>query len=119
MACFNAYAEQFNADNAAAIGTGEVGAIEASSVGFIEKASGIKARFMMEKEGILDPRRRVSRIAERADCGASDIDIDIDMVLGCVVLLKVWKSIRVNGMRQLTMFVFLAGAPSKRMHAPC
>jgi beta-ketodecanoyl-[acyl-carrier-protein] synthase len=36
-------------------------------VGFIEKASGIKSRYVMEKEGILDPKRMVSRIAERAD----------------------------------------------------
>jgi beta-ketodecanoyl-[acyl-carrier-protein] synthase len=64
---FNAYAEQFNADNAAAIEAGELAAIEASSAGFIEKASGIKSRFVMEKEGILDPARMTARIAERPD----------------------------------------------------
>lgn len=67
VACFNAYAEQFNADNADAIEAGTVTALEASSVAFIEKASGIKSRYVMEKEGILDPKRMVSRIAERAD----------------------------------------------------
>jgi beta-ketodecanoyl-[acyl-carrier-protein] synthase len=67
VASFNAYAERFNADNGAAIAAGEVAAIEASSTGFIEKASGIKSRFVMEKEGILDPARMVSRIPERAD----------------------------------------------------
>jgi beta-ketodecanoyl-[acyl-carrier-protein] synthase len=67
VACFNAYAEQFNADNAAAIEAGTVTALEGSSVAFIEKASGIKSRYVMEKEGILDPKRMVSRIAERAD----------------------------------------------------
>ena len=67
VACFNAYAAQFNAEHDAAIAAGSVRAIEASSVGFIEKASGIKARFVMEKAGILDPLRMVSRIAERAD----------------------------------------------------
>jgi len=67
VACFNAYVEQFNAGNAAAIEAGTVTALEPSSVGFIEKASGIKARYVMEKEGILDPKRMVSRIAERAD----------------------------------------------------
>jgi beta-ketodecanoyl-[acyl-carrier-protein] synthase len=65
--CFNAYVEQFNADNAAAIADGSVTALEGSSVGFIEKASGIKARYVMEKEGILDPKRMVPRIAERPD----------------------------------------------------
>src|ERR1700741_3279346 len=67
VACFNAYAEKFNADNADAIAAGTVTALEMSSVGFIEKASGIKSRFVMEKTGILDPERMVSRIPERAD----------------------------------------------------
>ncbi|MES2262984.1 MAG: beta-ketoacyl-ACP synthase III [Pseudomonadota bacterium] len=67
VACFNAYAEQFNADNAAAIAGGTVTAIELSSTGFIEKASGIKARYVMEKSGVLDPQRMVPKIAERAD----------------------------------------------------
>mgnify|MGYP002129674247 CR=1 FL=1 len=64
---FNTYVQQFNADNAAAIAEGTVTALEMSSVAFIEKASGIKSRFVMEKDGILDPARMVSRIAERGD----------------------------------------------------
>ena len=36
-----------------------------SSVGFIEKASGIKSRFVMDKAGILDPKRMAPRIPER------------------------------------------------------
>jgi len=67
VACFNAYVEKFNTDNAAAIAAGTVTALEPSSTAFIEKASGIKSRFVMEKEGILDPNRMVSRIAERPD----------------------------------------------------
>ena len=67
VACFNAYVEKFNADNAAAIAAGTVTALEPSSTAFIEKASGIKSRYVMEKEGILDPNRIVSRIAERPD----------------------------------------------------
>ena len=67
VACFNQYAEQFNGEHAAAIEAGDVKAIEASSAAFIEKASGIKARYVMEKDGILDPARMVSRIAERGD----------------------------------------------------
>jgi beta-ketodecanoyl-[acyl-carrier-protein] synthase len=67
VTAFNAYAEQFNADNAQAIAAGDVAAIEGSSAGFIEKASGIKSRYVMEKEGILDPARMTARIAERAD----------------------------------------------------
>ena len=64
---FNAYAEKVNADNADASAAGEVTALDLSSVAFIEKASGIKSRYVMEKEGILDPARMVSRIPERGD----------------------------------------------------
>ncbi len=65
--CFNAYVEQFNQENAAQIASGAMTALEASSVGFIEKASGIKARFVVEKDGILDPKRMVPNIPERPD----------------------------------------------------
>jgi beta-ketodecanoyl-[acyl-carrier-protein] synthase len=67
VVAFNAYAAQYNADNAAAIAAGELVAIEASSAGFIEKASGIKSRFVMEKDGILEPARMTARIPERGD----------------------------------------------------
>ena len=62
---FNAYVRQFNADNSAAIARGEMEALGESSVGFIEKASGIKSRFVMDKAGILDPKRMTPRIPER------------------------------------------------------
>ena len=52
---FNAYVERFNATNAQAIEAGEVAALTPSSVEFIEKASGIKSRFVMDKSGLVDP----------------------------------------------------------------
>lgn len=64
---FNTYVEQFNHANADQIASGDVAALEASSVGFIVKASGIKSRFVVEKEGILDPARMVPHIPERGD----------------------------------------------------
>jgi beta-ketodecanoyl-[acyl-carrier-protein] synthase len=64
---FNAYVQLFNADNAAAIARGEVDALSESSSGFIEKASGIKSRFVMDKAGILDPQRMAPRIPERSN----------------------------------------------------
>jgi beta-ketodecanoyl-[acyl-carrier-protein] synthase len=67
VVAFNAYAELFNAEHADAIAAGTVTALEASSAGFIEKASGIKSRYVMEKSGILDPTRMTARIPERAD----------------------------------------------------
>ena len=65
VASFNAYVQQFNADNAAAIERGEVEALSESNSAFIEKASGIKSRFVIDKQGILDPQRMVPFIPER------------------------------------------------------
>jgi len=67
VASFNRYVELFNNANAAAIEAGEVEALEPSSAEFIEKASGIKQRYVLDKEGILDPERMKPRIAERGD----------------------------------------------------
>lgn len=55
VASFNQYVDLFNTEHAAAIAAGEVVALEYSSCEFIEKASGIKARHVLYKEGILDP----------------------------------------------------------------
>ncbi len=54
---YNAYVNQFNAENAAAIEAGEISALPLSSSEFIEKASGIKARYAMHKDGMLDTGR--------------------------------------------------------------
>jgi len=67
ITCFNQYVRQFNADNASAIAAGDVVALDESSVEFIEKASGIKSRHVVEKTGILDPLRMVPHIPERPD----------------------------------------------------
>src|SRR5471030_4686 len=52
---FNAYAEAHNTTHAEAIARGDQMAMVGSSVEFIEKASGIKQRYVIEKEGVLDP----------------------------------------------------------------
>ena len=62
---FNRYVELYNGEHAAAIEAGEVAALTPSSVEFIEKASGIKARFVVNKDGILDPTIMAPRIPER------------------------------------------------------
>jgi beta-ketodecanoyl-[acyl-carrier-protein] synthase len=64
---FNAYADLQNAEHAAAIGAGERVALTHSSVEFIEKASGIKQRYVIEKSGVLDPTRMYPRFTERPD----------------------------------------------------
>jgi beta-ketodecanoyl-[acyl-carrier-protein] synthase len=62
---FNSYAALFNAENADAIAAGEVTELQPSSVGFVEKASGIKSRYVMNKSGVIDPRIMRPAIAER------------------------------------------------------
>jgi len=62
---FNAYVELFNEENKEAIAAGDVEALEGSSTGFIFKASGIKSRYVMNKEGVLDPKRLAPIIPER------------------------------------------------------
>ncbi|MCE0505248.1 beta-ketoacyl-ACP synthase III [Roseivivax sp. GX 12232] len=64
---FNAHAERFNAAHAEKIAAGEVAAKPQSSAEFIFSASGIERRYVMEKDGVLDPDRMYPRLAERAD----------------------------------------------------
>jgi beta-ketodecanoyl-[acyl-carrier-protein] synthase len=64
---FNRYVELHNARHAEAIERGDEVALQPSSAEFIEKASGIRSRYILDKDGILDPERMVPRIAERAD----------------------------------------------------
>ena len=65
VAAFNAYVARYNAENAAAIASGAITALEPSSAEFIEKASGIKSRFVMDKAGILDVARMAPRLPAR------------------------------------------------------
>ncbi|MBK7614154.1 MAG: beta-ketoacyl-ACP synthase III [Vitreoscilla sp.] len=64
---FNAYAALQNEKNATAIAAGEITAMTPSSVEFIEKASGIRQRYVLDKAGVLDPTRMYPRFAERPD----------------------------------------------------
>lgn len=65
VASFNAYVELYNSEHADAIAAGEIPALQPSSAEFVEKASGIKSRYVMNKDGILDPRRMVPRLPDR------------------------------------------------------
>ena len=64
---YNAYTDLYNTRHAAAIAAGEATALTPSSVEFIEKASGIKQRYVIEKIGVLDPTRMYPRFKERPD----------------------------------------------------
>ncbi len=67
VTAFNSYAAAQNAGHAEEIAAGTRLALQESSVEFIEKASGIRQRHVMEKDGVLDPERMFPRIAPRAD----------------------------------------------------
>ena len=64
---FNRYTELFNQRHAAEIAAGTVTALAGSSVEFIEKASGIQQRFVLDKAGVLDPERMYPAFPERSD----------------------------------------------------
>ncbi|WP_333714035.1 beta-ketoacyl-ACP synthase III [Yoonia sp.] len=67
VAAFNAYADRWNAENAAAIAAGTLAAKDHSSSEFILAASGIENRYVLDKEGILDPARMYPRLPGRRD----------------------------------------------------
>ncbi|SUD91002.1 beta-ketoacyl-ACP synthase III [Psychrobacter phenylpyruvicus] len=52
---FNQYVDNYNSQYASEIEAGTREALQPSSAEFIEKVSGIKSRYVMEKSGILDP----------------------------------------------------------------
>jgi beta-ketodecanoyl-[acyl-carrier-protein] synthase len=67
VASFNAHVDLFNEQNAEAIASGEVEAKAHSSSDFIVSASGIEQRYVMEKDGVLDPARMYPHLRERSD----------------------------------------------------
>ncbi|UOO81461.1 beta-ketoacyl-ACP synthase III [Uruburuella testudinis] len=99
VATFNQYVAAFNAQHAAEISDGRIEALAESSSEFIEKASGIKSRFVLDKAGILNPdimrpqfaRRSNDELSLQAEIGvaaarqalenAAVAAADIDMVL--------------------------------------
>ena len=64
---YNAYADKWNVENAAEIKAGTKDALTHSDAGFIEKASGVKARYVISKAPILDPEIMAPRIPARPD----------------------------------------------------
>lgn len=67
VASYNAYADLYNSQHAAEIGAGQLEPLQHSSVEFIEKASGIKARHVMSKAPVLDPHTMEPRWETRSN----------------------------------------------------
>jgi len=64
---FNAYVRKYNAEHADEIERGEIEPLAESSVEFIVKASGIEARYVMNKSGIIDPEIMAPRLPQRSN----------------------------------------------------
>lgn len=75
---YNRWANDWNQQNQRLIEAGEVEAKPLSSAEFIEKASGIKSRFVVSKQSILDPKIMAPRIPERPN---SEISILAEMAV--------------------------------------
>ncbi len=67
VTAFNAYADLYNAEHADEIAAGTVDAKDHSSEDFIFKASGIEQRYVMVKDGILDPTVMYPKMRQRSD----------------------------------------------------
>ena len=63
--CFNQYVEKFNITHNQDIEDGKITALSPSDSSFIEKASGIKSRYVMEKDNILNVDIMSPRYVER------------------------------------------------------
>lgn len=72
VTAYNAYSVQYNQQNRQAIEQGELTEKPLSSAEFIEKASGIKSRYVYVKDGILDINRMRPNIPERGEDELSD-----------------------------------------------
>lgn len=67
VAGFNAYVDKWNSENAAEITAGTKDELTYSNAAFIEKASGIRSRFVISKGPILDPNVMAPHIPARPD----------------------------------------------------
>lgn len=121
---YNSYVDLFNYENHSKIQEGLLDSMEYSSIEFVEKASGIKSRHVIDKEGILDINRMMPRVnnehedrlsihaevgikaAKKAMKQASVISSDIDAVIvGSshsarnypAVAIEIQKELAVNG----------------------
>ena len=112
---FNKYVDEFNEINSEDIKNGKTQPLEKSSAEFIEKASGVKSRYVQNKTGILDtsfmrPRLRerseeeLSNLAEMGVIAAKDAiknsNIDVDdidaVIVACSNLERAYPAIAIE-----------------------
>ena len=70
---FNKFVDEYNESNKESIQKGEISALEKSNADFIEKASGVKSRYVQDKSGILDTSFMRPKLRERSENELSNL----------------------------------------------
>ena len=70
---YNKFVDEFNLENKDDITSGEIEELQKSSSEFIEKASGVKARYVQNKSGILDTKFMRPQLRERKEDELSNL----------------------------------------------
>ena len=134
VASFNEYVRRTNERNADAIAAGTATPLAPSSVEFIEKASGIRSRYVMDRAGVLDPERMAPSLPERpedalsiqaemgvkaarealerAGCAPSDIDL---VIVACSNMQRPYPAIAIEVQHALG----IEGAYAYDMNVAC
>ena len=115
VASYNSYVDKYNSQNDQAINSGELEPLVHSDADFIKKVSGIEQRFVLDKEGILDPERMRPNLEERSNeeisiqaeisidacrqaldnAGRSAKDIDA-VICGCANLQRAYPAVSIE-----------------------
>ncbi len=78
VASYNSYVDKYNLENQQSINSGEIEPLIYSDAEFIKKVSGIEKRFVLDKEGILDPERMRPNLKQRSN---EDISIQAEIAV--------------------------------------
>jgi beta-ketodecanoyl-[acyl-carrier-protein] synthase len=89
---FNEFVSDYNEINKAQIEAGTLALLTESNSAFIEKASGIKSRYVVDKAGILDPKRMTPHIRERSNDEPS-IQCEMAIIAAKEALIQAGKTV--------------------------
>ena len=73
VSSFNKFVDEYNESNKESIQKGVISALEKSNADFIEKASGVKSRYVQDKSGILDTSFMRPKLRERSENELSNL----------------------------------------------
>jgi len=120
VASYNAYAAKYNTEHAAEIAAGRMEEMPLSSERFIERSSGIKARYVYTREGMLDidrmrpkfPERREDELSNQAEiavyaareaiaaAGKTAADVDA-VIVSCAYTQRSYPAIAIEVQNEL------------------